>query len=159
MLEIDKLSEYCQSVANLPCSMGIEIHQFDNEDDQYFVSYSGTIRYYRDRYEAQRTAPNSVTFNFIMCTENQEGWRADLNLTVPVDETSYNSIRYELENNIISKHKRRSSVHVQEHYIEGHPFALEKAEITNRRASKYTVIALARLAALTTIRMNKQQPE
>jgi hypothetical protein len=153
MSEVDKIFESCQSVTGLPCYTEVAFKQTSDEDEEYFTSFSGGIRHYPHATNlSSRRANSSTAFDFCMSPESDETRQASLALYVAEDETTLRRIRYDLEDGVITRHEQKLSTKVQD-VIKDDPFALEEAALTERRETKYTLRALARLAALTTKRM------
>lgn len=155
MSEVNKIFESCQSVTGLPCYMNARMHQFDDEDGEYFTSVSGEI-IYNDPDKSKRDT--SLALEFSLSPNSAEERRAQLSITTPDTERSYRQIIYLLENGVLSRYEQRRALKAQD-ITSGDPYALEEPKETERRETKYTLRALARLAALTTRRMVEQSPQ
>jgi hypothetical protein len=153
MSEVDKLFENCRAVEGLPCDMDVSINQGTDEDDDFFLSAHGRIIYNQHFGEAS----NSVTFDFVLSPGSDEERYADLTLFIAEGPTSHHRIRYNLEHGMVSRYEQRLSTRIQDR-ASSNPFGLDEPRETERRETKYTLRALARLAALTTRKMVEQSP-
>lgn len=154
MSEIDKIFESCQSVTGLPCDMNVSISQGPDEGDEFFLSTYGRISY---RAPFGETA-NSVNFNFVLSPDSSEERYADLSLFIAESPTGHRRIRYDLEHGVVTRHDQRFSTRLQDQ-TRSNPFGLGEPTASERRETKYTLRALARLAALTTRKMVEQSPK